>query len=77
MVQPKLRNLEMLTNECDKNGTKSDMIEELIQIETDGVVLNESTSQPVTSKEINEMIESNWNKILNQTVLKLNQVQVT
>ena len=33
-------------------------------------MLNESTSQPVTSKEINEMIESNQNKTLKQTVVE-------
>ena len=49
------------------------MVEELSQIETDWIMLNESTSQPVTSEEINEMIESNEIKNCNQKV-KLNQV---
>ena len=48
IVQPKWSNLEMLTNYYDKNETQSDMIEELIQGETDEIMLNESTSQPVT-----------------------------
>ena len=56
MVQPKLRNVEMLTNDYDKSDTQSDMGEELIQVETDGIVLNESTRKPVTLEEINQMI---------------------
>ena len=48
----------------------------LIQVEIDETVLNDSTSQPVTSKEINQMIESNQNESLKQTKLKLNQVLV-
>ena len=43
-AQPKLRNLEVLTNDHDKSETQSDMIKELIQEETDDTVLNESTS---------------------------------
>ena len=44
----------MLTNDPDNNETQCDMIEELIQVETDWIMLNESTSQPVTSEEINQ-----------------------
>ena len=37
IVLPKLRNLEILTNDHGKNETQSDMIKELIQVETDGL----------------------------------------
>ena len=44
--QPKLRVLERLTdrNDHDTNDTQSDTIEELIQVETDEIVLNEGAS---------------------------------
>ena len=63
IVQPKLRSLEMLTYDHDKSEGQSDIVEELIQVETDEIVLNESTSQPVASEEINKMIESNQKEI--------------
>ena len=34
-------------------------------------MLNESTTQPVTSEEINQMKESNQNKILKQTSVEI------
>ena len=40
VVPPKLINLEMLTNDHDKSETQSDIVEELIQIQTDDIVLN-------------------------------------
>ena len=69
IVQPKLRNLEILTNgnDHDKNGTQSDIIEEVTQVETVEIVLNESTIQPVTSEEINPMIGSNQIEIFKHT----------
>ena len=75
-AQPKLRNLEMLTNGHDKSETQIDMVQELIQVETDEMVPNESNSQPVTSGEINEMIENNQNKNMKQIELKLSEVLV-
>ena len=71
VVQPKWRNLEMSTNDHDKSETQSDMVEELIQVETDDNVLNESTCQPIASEEINRIIESNQNKILKQTEVEV------
>ena len=56
IVELKLRNLEMLTNAHAKNETQSDMIGELIQVETDEIMLNENISQQVTSEKINQMI---------------------
>ena len=46
--QPKLSMLERLTdrNGHDTNDTQSDITEQVIQVETDDIVLNESTSQP-------------------------------
>ena len=73
IIQPKLRNLEMLTNDYDKNEIQSDIVEELIQVGTDVVVLNENTIQPVTSEELNKMIESNQNKILKQKEIEIEQ----
>ena len=61
----------MLTNDHDKSKIQSDLVEDLIQVETHEIILNEITSQPVTSEEINHMIESNWNKILNQTEVEI------
>ena len=76
--QPKLRELERLTegNDHDKNETQSNIIEELIEIETEENALNESTSHPVTSEELNETIESNQNEILKKQELKLNLVLI-
>ena len=73
IVQPKLRNLERLTNgnDHDKNETQSNIVEDLVQVETDEIVLNESTSQPFTSEEINQMIESNQNESLIQTKVEI------
>ena len=71
MMQPKLRNLEILTNDHDKSETQSDKVEELIHIETEEFVLNESTSQPVTPEEINKKIESNENKMLKQREVEI------
>ena len=58
--QPKLRVLERLTDrtEHDIDVTQSDIIEKLIQVETDEIVLNESASQPEKS---NQMLENNQN----------------
>ena len=43
IVQPKLRMLKRLTdgNDSDINDTQSDIIEDLIHVETDAIVLNE------------------------------------
>ena len=71
MIQSKLRNLEMLTNDHNKNEKQSDMIEELTQVKTDGIMLNESNSQPVTSEEINQTVESSQNEILKQTEVEI------
>ena len=64
---------EILTNgnDHDKNETQSDIIEELSQIETDNIVLNERTTQPITSEEINLVIESNQNEILKHTTVDI------
>ena len=49
----------MSTSKHDKNETESDILRELIhsetEIETDEIGLNESTSQLVTSEEMNQM----------------------
>ena len=58
MLQPKLGNLEMLTNENNKSEPQRDIGEELIQVETDENVLSKSNNQPVTSGEINDMVDS-------------------
>ena len=42
IVQPKLGNLEMLTNDHNKSEAQSDMIEELVQLESDGIMLSEN-----------------------------------
>ena len=55
----------MLTNEHDKSETH--IVEELIQVKTDEIMLNVSISQPVTSEDISQRVESNQNKILKQT----------
>ena len=62
--QPKLRVLKRLRegNDHDTNDTQSDIINKLIQVETDKIVLNESTSQP---EELSQMIESNYNENVN------------
>ena len=59
IVEPKLKNLDILTNGHDKNETQSDMVEEYIQVEANEIVLNDSPSQLVTSAEINPVKESN------------------
>ena len=74
IVQPKLRNLEMLTCDHDKNETQSEIVEELIQVETVEIVLNESTSQPETSEELDQMIESNQKGILKQTEVEIEPI---
>ena len=66
IVQPNLRVLKGLTNrnDYDINVTQSNIIEELIQVETDKIVLNESTSQP---EKPNEMLKNNQNEDVNLT----------
>ena len=73
IVQAKLRNLERLTNDHDKSEAQSDMIEDLIQVDTDGIILNENTSQSVTLEEINQMMKSSQNKILNPAEVETEQ----
>ena len=66
--QPKLRVLERLPdrNHYNINDTQSDIIEELIQVETDEIVLNESVTQP---EKLNQMLENNPNENVNQTIV--------
>ena len=71
IVQLKLRNLEMLTTDHDIRQPQSEKDEELTHIETGEIILNESNSQSGISEEINQMIEDNQNKILNQTEVKI------
>ena len=68
--QPKLRVLERFTdrNDYDTNVTQSDIIEELIQVETYEIVLNESAGQ---TEELNEIIENNQNENVNQTEVEI------
>ena len=47
--QPEQINLEMLTSDHDKSETQSDVVEKLIQVETEEIVVKGSTSQPFTS----------------------------
>ena len=62
----KLGNREMLTNDHGKSEEESDICEELIKVETDEIALNEGTNWFVTSVEINEIVETNQNKIWNK-----------
>ena len=45
MLQPNLGSLEMLTNYHDKGQLQSDISKNLIQVETEEIVLNGSISQ--------------------------------
>ena len=54
----------MLTNDHGKNETENDVVEEMTQVETDQIVLNESTCKLVTKKKINQMVENNHPKYL-------------
>ena len=45
-----------MLNEHD--AAKSDIIEEIIQVETDEIVLKKCTSQFVTSEEMKQMVET-------------------
>ena len=52
-VTTKICKIEILSNDHGKSEAGPGIFEELIKVETDGIVLNESTSQLVTSEEIN------------------------
>ena len=60
IVQPKLRVFKGLTdrNDYNINKTQSDIIEDLIQVKTDEIVLNESANQP---EKPNQILENNQN----------------
>ena len=47
------------------------IFEEVIQVQTDGIVCNGCTSQSVTSEAINEMVDRNQSKILKQTEVEI------
>ena len=70
MSYEKLRLLEGLTdkNDYDTKATQSDVIEELIQVETDEIVVNESASQP---EKTNQMLENKQNEDVNQTKVQI------
>ena len=53
MLQHQVENLEMLKISMIKVRLKVILLESFFQGETDEIVLNESTPQPVTSEEIN------------------------
>ena len=61
-ILPKLRNLEILTNDHDKSKMQSDIVKELVQVETGDIVLNESTRQTIISEKINQIAESSPQK---------------
>ena len=69
-VQPKLRMLKGLTDENDHdiNDRQSDIIEELIHVETDEIVLNESASK---LGKPNQILGKNQNEDVTQTKLQI------
>ena len=70
IVQPKLRVIEGLTdrNVYDINDIQSDIFGKFIQVETDGIVLNESASQ---LQNPHQMLENNQNEDVNQTKVQI------
>ena len=65
-VQPKLRVLKELTDkiECNINDSQSDIIEELIHVQTDAILLNEGACKP---GQYDQIIDSGQNQNENKT----------
>ena len=80
LLQPKLEQKKMLANEHCEGEMESDITEEIIKVETDEIVLNEVTSQFITSAEFNQMLKTNQNKTLEKQIhiqkLKTKQIPV-
>ena len=64
----KLGNIKVLTNDHGKSETESNIIEEMTQVDINEIYINEGTSQLVISEKMNQMVETNQNKILRQIV---------
>ena len=71
-VQPKVRVLKVLTDstECNINGSHNDIIEELIHVQTDAILLNESACK---SKPSDQKIDNcqNQNENMTQTEVQI------
>ena len=70
IVQPKLRLLNEVTdgNDYNINETYGDITEELIHVETEEIVLNESASK---LEKPNQILENNQNEDVNQTKVQI------
>ena len=66
IVQPKLRVLKQLTvrTECNINDSQSDIVEELIHVQTDAIMVNEGACK---SGQSDQIINSSQNQTENMT----------